>query len=144
MRTGSGLFVLLTSLVTALCASAATSQVTIPIDATPKPPHLKYLFTVDLFALPNVAPLLPGPRGIRLDLAIVGGTFKGLGGLTGTIRNDTADWATIDPQTGIGQVDARWTIVLPPTKSTGPTQDAFVFVQSSGPTQKRGGLNRAH
>ncbi|GAA5984092.1 hypothetical protein JCM5350_003774 [Sporobolomyces pararoseus] len=118
-----------------------TSQ--LPIHPIPAPPKLQWLFTVDLYALPNAAPLLPGPYGIRIDLAIVGGTFKGKGGLEGTIRNDTADWATIDPQTGIGQVDARWTIVLPPTKSTNGA-NSFIFVQSSGPSQKRGGLNRAH
>ncbi|GAA5963344.1 hypothetical protein JCM3765_006990 [Sporobolomyces pararoseus] len=133
------LFILL--LLASLITLAQTSQ--LPIHPVPGPPQLQWLFTVDLYALPNAAPLLPGPYGIRIDLAIVGGKFKGGDGLEGTVRNDTADWATIDTQTGIGQVDARWTLVLPPTKSTNGA-NSFIFVQSSGPSQKRGGLNRAH
>ncbi|GAA5913118.1 uncharacterized protein JCM6883_006529 [Sporobolomyces salmoneus] len=131
-------FSFLVSLATLVCVSAR-----LPVPPIPIPPQLQWLFTVGIQALPNVAPLLPGPNGIRLDLALVGGTFKGRGGLKGKMRNDTADWGVIDPRTGIAQVDARWTVVLPPTKSTAG-QDSFIFVQSSGPTQKHGGLNRAH
>ncbi|GAA5883950.1 hypothetical protein JCM16303_004719 [Sporobolomyces ruberrimus] len=114
-----------------------------PASPTPTPPKLQWLFTVHLMTLQNPAPLLPGPQGIRIDLAIIGGTFQGLGGLNGTMRGDTADWAVIDPSTGIGSADARWTIVLPPTNST-QGADSFIYVKSTGPSQKRGGLNRAH
>jgi hypothetical protein len=113
------------------------------IEPIPRPPKFQWLFTANLLLLPNTAPLVPGPYGIRIDLPIIGGTFKGRNGLEGTIRNDTADWGTIDPQTGIGQADARWALVAAPTGST-QGADSYIYVFSSGPTQKRGGLNRAH
>lgn len=55
-----------------------------PASPTPTPPKLQWLFTVHLMTLQNPAPLLPGPQGIRIDLAIIGGTFQGLGGLNGS------------------------------------------------------------
>ncbi|GAA6063162.1 hypothetical protein JCM10212_005007 [Sporobolomyces blumeae] len=115
----------------------------LPPPSSPKPPQLQWLFTADLDVLPNSAPVLPGPHGIRLNLPIVGGKFRGIGGLNGTIKGNSADWALLDPTTGIGSADARWIISLPATHSTGGL-DSLVFVSSTGPSQKRGGLNRAH
>ncbi|GAA5934481.1 uncharacterized protein JCM15063_004588 [Sporobolomyces koalae] len=134
------LMVLMSLIAAVIGSQSPFSGVAVP---PPTPPQLQWLFTANLNVLPNVAPVLPGPRGIRLDLAIVGGTFNGKGGLKGSIRNDTSDWAVVDPNTGIGSADARWTIVLAPTPST-QGQNSLVYVHSTGPSQKRGGLNRAH
>ena len=45
---------------------------------TPEPPKLQYLFTANLKVVPNAPLLLPGPKGIRLNIPIIGGTFEGL------------------------------------------------------------------
>ncbi|GAA5883946.1 hypothetical protein JCM16303_004717 [Sporobolomyces ruberrimus] len=100
---------------------------------TNTPPTLEPLFTAELEVVPNPAPILPGPKGIRVDCAITGGTVTGKHGLNGSIRPDSSDWAILDPRTGLAFADARWALRLPPTKSTGG-QDAFVYVQSSGPS----------
>lgn len=160
------LLTLLTSLLPTLVLSNPVPVSVSPI--TPAPPQFRFLFTVNLQTRPLMGPLVVGPAGIRLDLPITGGTFMGRGGLsgkfppsrstplrrivpsdhlvverTGTIRGDGADRPTIDPQTGIGSADARWIISLPPTPSTNGS-DSLIFVSTSGPTQKQGGLNRAH
>ncbi|GAA5883948.1 hypothetical protein JCM16303_004718 [Sporobolomyces ruberrimus] len=135
------LLTLLTSLLPTLVLSNPVPVSVSPI--TPAPPQFRFLFTVNLQTRPLMGPLVVGPAGIRLDLPITGGTFMGRGGLSGTIRGDGADRPTIDPQTGIGSADARWIISLPPTPSTNGS-DSLIFVSTSGPTQKQGGLNRAH
>ncbi|GAA6016017.1 hypothetical protein JCM11491_007145 [Sporobolomyces phaffii] len=137
------LFVFVPLVVASLVATLVPAhQVPVP-PSVPRAPRLEWLFTVDLATVPNAAPLLPGPNGIRLDLAITGGTARLRGGVHGTMRGDTADWAVVDPRTGIAQADARWTLALPATPSTDGLA-ALVFVESTGPSQKRGGLARAH
>ncbi|GAA5834324.1 hypothetical protein JCM5353_007319 [Sporobolomyces roseus] len=126
----------------ATSTSSFTRRSALPVNS--KPPKFKWLFTANLKVLPNLAPLLPGPKGIRLDLPIVGGTFKGLeNNVNGSILGYSADWATIDPLTGFGSTDARWIVSLPPTPSTQGV-NSLIFVSTTGPSQKRGGLNRAH
>ncbi|GAA5918503.1 hypothetical protein JCM5296_001404 [Sporobolomyces johnsonii] len=112
--------------------------------APPTPPALQWLFTADLLVQPNIAPQVVGPHGIRADLPIVGGTIIGVSGLNGTILNrGGSDWVLVDPRSNVGSTDARWQIVLPPTNSTNGV-NTVVFVRTSGPSLRGGGLNKAH
>lgn len=65
---------------------ACTAQHAEPASAPPSPPSLHWLFTAHLDVLPNTAPLIPGPRGVRLDLPITGGTVHGKHGMNGALR----------------------------------------------------------
>ncbi|GAA5963346.1 hypothetical protein JCM3765_006991 [Sporobolomyces pararoseus] len=117
----SSIVFLLASPIVALASSAAA----------PQAPELEWLFEVNLDAHPNTAPLLPGPLGTRIDVALTGGNFTGRDGLTGTMRADAMDWARLDPRTGLAFADARWAIVTEPTKSTNG-QDSIIYVKSTG------------
>ncbi|GAA5988629.1 hypothetical protein JCM11641_005187 [Rhodosporidiobolus odoratus] len=108
------------------------------------PPGLNWLFTATFSIQPNLGPLTPGPYGIRLNIPIKGGQAVGPNGFAGQVLPVGADWAVVDPTTGIGIADARWSIVLPASVGTNGTEkEIFVFTEGpSLPPPK--GLNGAH
>lgn len=65
---------------------ACTAQHAEVAATPPSPPSLHWLFTAHLDIVPNTAPLIPGPRGIRLNLPITGGTVHGKHGMNGALR----------------------------------------------------------
>ncbi|GAA5852235.1 hypothetical protein JCM3766R1_003302 [Sporobolomyces carnicolor] len=113
------------------CALLASVTLVIA-GVTPQAPELEWLFTVNFDAHPNPAPLLPGPSGSRLDVALTGGNYTDSNGVTGKMR-PLSDWAILDSRTGLAFADARWAIVLPATEST-RGQEATVYVKSTGPS----------
>ncbi|BGP18024.1 hypothetical protein JCM10213_008441 [Rhodosporidiobolus nylandii] len=113
-----------------------------PESALPPAPRLEWIFTATFQVRPNVAPLRPGPMGIRLDIAILGGEVKGRHGLTGRVRPVGSDWVRVDPVSGNGLADARWSIVLPSVVH-GKRMETEVFVRTLGPSLP-GTLSKAH
>lgn len=69
-------FLFIISLLCTVSGALATPQRPF-FDPIPSPPKLSHLFTARLGVKPNSAPISPGPQGIRLNHAILGGTVKG-------------------------------------------------------------------
>lgn len=97
----------------------------------PQAPGLTFLYTSYVKCLNNVY-VTEGPRGLRTTIPIVGGNFTGPR-LRGKILDVGADWGVTDTQTGIFTADTRYNF---------QTDDgANIFLQTSGPAQKTGGLH---
>ncbi|KAH7042846.1 hypothetical protein B0J12DRAFT_673260 [Macrophomina phaseolina] len=94
----------------------------------PSAPSLSYLLTAMVECKPFVF-TTQTPRGLRTTIPIIGGNFTGPR-LKGNILDIGADWALIDPQTGILSADSRYNL---------QTDDgANILIQTSGPTQPDG------
>ncbi|KAK3360468.1 hypothetical protein B0T25DRAFT_496373 [Lasiosphaeria hispida] len=97
----------------------------------PKPPGLTYLYTVNITG-GEAAPVGLGPRGYRVVVPIVGGSFSGPK-LKGTVLPIGGDWALIDANRTV-TADVRQTfktdvsayIQVTETGSTQPDGTAFV------------------
>ncbi|BGO93248.1 hypothetical protein NBRC10512_000099 [Rhodotorula toruloides] len=146
-----------------VCIAGQSKPAARPPSAPPSPPHLNWLFTAHLDVLPNTAPLVPGPRGVRLNLPITGGTVHGRHGMNGTILPHSADWVLVDPVSGTGSADARWVIstpfppiaappaskapsaqqpILPPLPP--PVASHYIFVYTEGPSLPNTANTKAH
>ncbi|KAK3348166.1 hypothetical protein B0H65DRAFT_462569 [Neurospora tetraspora] len=100
----------------------------------PAPPGLSFLYSLNC-TLGTQIPVGTGPRGTRIVIPIVGGTFQGPK-LKGKILNLGADWALSSTSTSGAEstvnVDTRYQLV---------TDDgANIFIQTRGmlPSQTRG------
>ncbi|GAA5822448.1 hypothetical protein JCM11251_006341 [Rhodosporidiobolus azoricus] len=121
----------------------------------PPIPTLNYLFTARFSIKPNQAPLVPGPKGIRLDMPIIGGTVKGMEGFEGEVLPVGSDWVLVDPLSGISTASARWQIVIrnnlgnkegDASSSPAPQEvESEIFVRTSGPSLPGpAGMAKAH
>ncbi|KAK0668047.1 hypothetical protein QBC41DRAFT_322621 [Cercophora samala] len=95
-----------------------------------KSPSLSHLCSVN-FTLGDAIPVGSGPRGIRLVIPILNGTFWG-SQLEGTILPIGADWALLDAKYGLDP-DKSFTVDV---RATFKTQDEeFIQVTLSGERQ---------
>ncbi|GAA5914957.1 hypothetical protein JCM6882_001943 [Rhodosporidiobolus microsporus] len=119
-----------------------------PLPAAPTPPSLQWLFTASFKIRPNIAPLAPGPHGIRLDIPILGGTVVGPDGFKGKVLPIGSDWVLVDALSGIGVADARWSIVIRNNlgaEDEGTEVESEIFVRTEGPSLPGpNGLAKAH
>ncbi|KAJ4420295.1 hypothetical protein N0V85_000644 [Neurospora sp. IMI 360204] len=103
------------------------------VAAVPAPPGLSFLYSLNC-TLGTQIPVGTGPRGTRIVIPIVGGTFQGPK-LKGKILNLGADWAlSSTDSSGSVNVDTRYQLV---TDDDG----ANIFIQTNGPSKKDGKIH---
>ncbi|VBB74938.1 Putative protein of unknown function [Podospora comata] len=118
-------FTLLAGLLFSSTASSAVQGI-----KSPKPPSLNHLCSAN-FTLGDAIPIGSGPRGIRLVIPILNGTFWGPR-LKGTILPIGADWALLDPKYGLDP-DKSFTADV---RTTFKTHDGeFIQITLSGERQ---------
>ncbi|KAJ1323532.1 DUF3237 family protein [Microdochium nivale] len=129
MKLSAPLSALLLSAVSAPLAAAAAA-----LAAQPVPPTLTLLYSMNCTVAPDVA-IGQGPIYNRVALPIVGGTFSGPRGLSGTIANLGADWGITDRH-GVFHPDTRYHLY---TEDKGDGKgSAGIYVQTTGPVQPDG------
>ncbi|KAL0065996.1 hypothetical protein AAF712_006985 [Marasmius tenuissimus] len=113
----------------AVSSALATATTVFAQAAPPAPPVLKHLYTLNC-TLDTPVDVGPGPKGHRVVLPIIGGTFAGKH-MTGTVMNLGADWGIAD-SFGTFSADTRYNLV---------TDDgANIFIQTAGPGQTPDGV----
>jgi hypothetical protein len=107
---------------TTVLFSAFAALVSATNSTNPPAPALTFLYT-SFVDIADPIDMGVGPLGDRLAIPITGGNFTGPL-LSGTIRNLGADWALIDPKTGIFSPDTRYQFLT--------SDGANIFVRSTG------------
>ncbi|KAH7024807.1 uncharacterized protein B0I36DRAFT_274444 [Microdochium trichocladiopsis] len=119
----------LTALLSATSAALATCAASTNTPSPPPPPTLTHLYTMNCTLAPAIT-IGDGPIYNRVAIPIVGGTFSGPRGLSGTIADLGADWGVTDKH-GVFHPDTRYHLYAGAEK-------AGIFVQTAGSAQPDG------